>query len=115
MSFFSRDSDRNGSQWKEWGNKGQRGRVPNIFRKQGRNKRIRFLIHFDANSKEFNQLVQIDYLNLVGHLPFPRPQAHIAPPLQLHSSIVDFLEPIPMQPTNDGWENIPTNPPSSIV
>jgi hypothetical protein len=35
-------------------NRGNRGRVPNAFGKRGRNKRMRFSIHFDANSKEFN-------------------------------------------------------------
>jgi hypothetical protein len=80
-----------------------RGRVPNVFGKQGRNKRMRFSIHFDANSEEFNQLVQTDYLNLVGHPALPPPQAPLDPPLQPHPSIVDFPEP-PMQPTNDGWE-----------
>jgi hypothetical protein len=88
--------------------------MPNVFGQRGRNKRMRFSIHFDANSEEFNQLVQTGYLNLVGHPALPPPQAPIAPPLQPHPSIVDFPEP-PMQPTNDGWENIPANPPSGIV
>jgi hypothetical protein len=75
---------------------------------------MRFSIHFDTNSKEFNQLVQTDYLNLVGHPALPPPQAPPAPPLQPHPSIVDFPKP-PMQPTNDGWENIYANPPSDIA
>jgi hypothetical protein len=47
-------------------------------------------------------------------LALPPPQALPNPPLQPHSSIVDFPEP-PMHPTNDGWENIPSNPPSGIA
>jgi hypothetical protein len=52
--------------------------MPNAFGKQGRNKRMRFSIHFDANSEEFNQLVKTNYLNLVGHPAFHPPQAPIA-------------------------------------
>jgi hypothetical protein len=111
MSFFSRGSNHSGNK----GNKGRRGRVPNIFQRQGRNKKIRFLIHFDSNSKEFNPLVQTGYLNFGGHPAWHIPQAPIDPPLQLHPSIAYFSEPPPMQIANDGWENIPSNPPSDIV
>jgi hypothetical protein len=64
----------------------KRGRVSNMFWKQRRNKKI-FSIHFDAKYEEFNQLVQIGYLNLVGHLALPQPQAPPNPPLQLHPRI----------------------------
>jgi hypothetical protein len=108
MSFFSHGSNHFGNK----GNRGKRGRMPNAFGKRGRNKRMRFSIHFDANSEEFNQLVQTNYLNLVGHPAFQPPQAPVIPPLQPHPSIVDFPEPPHMPPTNDGWENVPANPPS---
>jgi hypothetical protein len=58
--------------------------VPNVFGKHGRNKKMRFSIHFDVDSEEFNQLVQIGYLNIVGHPALPPPQAPPNPPLQPH-------------------------------
>jgi hypothetical protein len=39
---------------------------PNVFWQQGRHKKMRFSIHFDVDSEEFNQLVQTGYLNLGG-------------------------------------------------
>jgi hypothetical protein len=71
MSFFSRGNNFSGNR----GNRGNKGRMPNAFGKRGRNKRMRFSIHFDANSEEFNQLVQTGYLNLIGHPAFQPPQA----------------------------------------
>jgi len=58
-----------------------------------------FSIHFDANFEEFNQLVQIGYLNLARHPNFYPPQPPARPPfqpndLQPHPSIID----IPDQP-----------------
>ena len=75
---------------------------------------MRFSIHFDVDSEEFNQLVQTGYLNIVGHLAFPQPQTPHNPPLQPHPSIVDFSEPH-VQPANDTWENNPINPPYGIA
>jgi hypothetical protein len=89
--------------------------MSNAFGQRGRNKRMIFSIHFDANSEEFNQLVQIGYLNLVGHPFVHPPQAHVASLLQPHLSIVDFLDSPHMQPIDDSWENIPANPSSDIV
>jgi hypothetical protein len=61
MSFFNRGNNRS----RNIGAIEKQGRVPNAFGKRGRNKRMRFSIHFDANYEEFNQLVQTSYLNLV--------------------------------------------------
>jgi hypothetical protein len=57
---------------------------------------MRFSIHFDANSEEFNQLVQTGYLNLAGHPTFQPPQPPFIPPVQPndlrpHPSITTFL------------------------
>jgi hypothetical protein len=88
--------------------------MPNVFWKQGRHKRMRFFIHFDVDSEEFNQLVQTGYLNLGGKPAFPQSRAPLSAPLQPHPNIVDFLEPL-FQPINDGWDKNPINPPSSGV
>jgi hypothetical protein len=40
---------------------------------RGRNKRLRFSVHFDADSEEFNQLLQTGFLHLAG-------QGHFHPP-----------------------------------
>jgi hypothetical protein len=66
MSFFSRGNNRSGNR----GNRGNKRKIPNAFGQRGRNKRMRFSIHFDVNSEEFNQLVQTGYLNLAGHPTF---------------------------------------------
>jgi hypothetical protein len=50
MIFFHRGNNRFGNR----GNKRKRGRIPNAFGKRSINKRMRFSIHFDANSEEFN-------------------------------------------------------------
>jgi hypothetical protein len=57
MSFFSRGGSRSG-------NRGRRGRFPNNFWQPGRHKKLIFSIHFDIDSDEFQQLIQIGYLNL---------------------------------------------------
>jgi hypothetical protein len=41
-----------------------------MFWKEGRNKKIIFSIHFDVDSKEFNQLVQTGHLDLGGNQLF---------------------------------------------
>jgi hypothetical protein len=118
MRFFSRGSNRSDNR----GNRGNRGRGPNAFWQRGRNKRMIFSIHFDANSKEFNQLVHTGYLNLVGHPTFHPPQPPVRPhfqpnDLQPHPSIVDIPNQPHVQaqpPVNDGWKNAPVNPPSGI-
>jgi hypothetical protein len=74
---------------------------------------MRYSIHFDTNSEEFNRLQQTSYLNLVGHLALPWPQAPYNPPLQPHISIANFPEP-PVYPTNDCWNNNTINPPFGI-
>jgi len=84
--------------------------------------RIIFSIHFNANSEEFNWLVQIGYLNLAGHPTFQPPHPpfipHVQPNgLQPHSSIANILEKPHVQaqpPVNDGWNNAPVNPPYGI-
>jgi len=75
MIFFSKGNNCFGNR----GNRGNRSRIPNAFGQRGRDKRRRFSIHFDANSEEFNQLVQIGYLNLAGHPAFHPPQPPIIP------------------------------------
>jgi len=42
---------------------------------------MRFSIHFDVDSEEFNQQVQNDYLNLGGYPTFPQPSAYPSAPL----------------------------------
>jgi hypothetical protein len=59
---------------------------------------MRFSIHFDVDSEEFNQLVQTGYLNLGGKPTLPQPQAPPNPPLQPHPSIAYFPEPLCIQP-----------------
>jgi len=120
MSFFSRGSK---------GSRRGRGRRPNVVWQEGRNKRIRFSVHFDANSKEFNQLVQNGHLSLGGQQALPQTFASANTPLQPHLSIVDVTKlPQPMQ-ENDGWEehqvrhasgiinwpNTPNNPPFLVT
>jgi hypothetical protein len=51
----------------------RRGRFQNVLWKQGRHNRMRFSTHFHANSEEFNQLVQTDYLKLGGNPTLPQP------------------------------------------
>jgi hypothetical protein len=59
MRFFSRGRSRGE-------NRGIRGRFPNTFWKLGGHKKLRFSIHFDNDSNEFQQLIQIGHLNLGG-------------------------------------------------
>ena len=54
---------------------------------------MRFSIHFDVDLDEFNQLLQIGYLNLGGQPTLPHPPAPPSAPLQQHSIIMDFPEP----------------------
>jgi hypothetical protein len=65
--------------------------MPNVFWQQGRHKRMRFSIHFDVDSDEFNQLVQTGYLNLGGQPALPQPPTPPSAPLQPHPNIMDFL------------------------
>jgi hypothetical protein len=104
MSFFNRGSGGRVN--------GVRGRRPNEF---WGNKRLFFSIHLDANSKEFNQLLQIDFLNLVGQGAFQPHSPPEIPPLHPHPGIYGILvQPHvslpPKIPTNDGWNEI-INPP----
>jgi hypothetical protein len=93
--------------------------MPSAFGKRGRNKRTRFSIHFYDNSEEFNQLFQIDYLNLVGYPAFQQPQPPGIPPLQSHPSIAEIPKKPHMKPhvppTNYGSRNVPANPPFGVV
>jgi hypothetical protein len=59
--------------------------------KRGKNKRLRFSVHFDAKSEEFNQLLQIDLLNIAGQGYFNPPPPPIRPPLQPHPNITNIL------------------------
>jgi hypothetical protein len=93
MSFFSRGSYNRGN-IDNRGNRGNWNRGQNVGWKRGRNKRLRFSIHFDVDSEEFNQLLQIGFLNLVGQGHFQPPPPLVRPPLQPHPNIVG----IPMQP-----------------
>jgi len=105
MSFFDRGSNRSGNR----GNKGGRGRFPNVFWQQERHKKMRFSTHFDVDYKEFNQLVRTGYLNLGGQPALAHPQAPPNPPPQSHPSIAYFPE-SHVHPTNGGWDNNPINP-----
>jgi hypothetical protein len=101
MRFFSR-----GSHNRRGNNRG-RGLGP---WKRG-NKRLRFSIHFDADSEEFNQLLQTSFLNLVGQQayrppPIPEnPHPSIGIPVPNHNS-----SPLVM-PERDGWKDIVHPPP----
>jgi hypothetical protein len=64
MSFFSQGSQ---------GSRIVQGRRLNVVWKEGRNKKIRFYVHFDANSDEFDQLVQTRHIFLGGQQALPRP------------------------------------------
>jgi hypothetical protein len=82
---------------------------------EGKNKRLRFSVHFDAESEEFNQLLQTGLLNLAGQGYFNPPPPPVRPPLQPHPSITNILvEPHvslqPEIPVNDGWNEIVHNP-----
>jgi hypothetical protein len=63
------------------GNRGRRGRMSNMFWKQGRHKRMRLSIHFYVDLDEFNQLVQTSYPNLGGQHVLPQPPALASAPL----------------------------------
>jgi len=68
MSFFSRGSNKGG-------NRGRRGQGPNTFWHLGDHKKLRFSIHFDVDSDEFQQLIQIGHLNLGSQQALPQPHA----------------------------------------
>jgi hypothetical protein len=86
MRFFSR-----GSHGRRGNNRG-RGLGP---WKMG-NKRLQFSIHFDADSEEFNQLLQTSFLNLAGQQAYrpplmpenPRPSIDILVPNHVSSPLV---------------------------
>jgi len=90
MIFFSRgiynkgnkDNRRNGGNW----NSGK-----NIGWQKGINKRFIFYIHFDGDYEQFNQLLQIGFLNLVGQGTVKPPPPPVRPPLQPYPSIVGVL------------------------
>jgi hypothetical protein len=54
-------------------------------------KKLRFSIHFDVDSNEFQQLIQTGHLNLGGQHAFNVPKSSV-------------------QPHNGGWGGIPANP-----
>jgi hypothetical protein len=108
MSFFSRGSKENNK-----GNRGGRGKRPNMFWQDERNKKIKFSIHFYVDSEEFNHLVQTGPLNLGGKLTLPQPFSPPNAPFQPHPHIMDVLE-SPLQPMDDGWKNNHVNPPSGV-
>jgi hypothetical protein len=87
MSFFNRGSNRGG-------NKGRRGRGPNTFWQPGGHKKLRFSIHFDVDSDEFQQLIQTGHLNLGGQHALPQPQAAPNVILQPHLVLLTFLSPL---------------------
>jgi len=102
----NRDNTRNIVNW----NRGQQVGWP-----RGINKRLRFFVHFDVDSKEFNQLLQTGLLNLVGQGYFNPPPPHVRPPLQPHPSITGIpIEPhVSMQleiSVNDGWNKVVHDP-----
>jgi len=86
MSFFNigiynrgnRDNMGNRRNW----NIGQ-----NVGWKRGRNKRLRFSIHFDVDSKEFNQLLQTGFLNLTRQGNFQPHHNIVGIPLETYVSM----------------------------
>jgi hypothetical protein len=96
MNFFNRGN--HGSR----GNNSGRGLGPS---KRG-NKRLWFSIHFDADSEEFNQLLQTGFLNLVVQQSYipplipekPHPSISIPFPNHVFSPLV--------RPEHDGWKNV---------
>lgn len=79
--------------WIKGSRRGQ-GRRKNAFGQEGRNKRIRFSVHFDANSDEFNHLAHTTHLFLGGEQALREPLRPLNVPLQPHMSIAD----IPLHP-----------------
>ena len=84
MSFYYRGSSRQSR---------GRGHIPHGLWKHGRNKNIRFSLHFNADSEEFHQF------STIGHLyigpPIPPCQASLShvlhqSPLQPHPNIHEF-------------------------
>jgi hypothetical protein len=107
MSFFSRGNNRGGN----GGNRGRRGRGPNTFWQPRGHKKLRFSIHFDVDSDEFQEVIQTGHLNLGGQQALPQPQATPNVILQPHPGIVNIPESL-AQPHVDGWGNLPANPSS---
>jgi len=95
------------------GNRGGRDKIPNMTWKEGSNNNIRFSIHFDVDFEEFNQLIQINHLNLWTQPTLSQPFSLANVPLQPHPNIMEILEPL-LHPMDDGWKNNLVNPPSGI-
>jgi hypothetical protein len=79
----------------------------------GKNKNIKFFVHFNADSDEFNQLETIVHLFLGSPNVSCHPSISHAPyqsPLQPHPNIHE----IPMKNSKDGWNQIPSNHPNGI-
>jgi hypothetical protein len=72
QSGNNKDNRGNRGNW----NRGQQDGWP-----RGRNKRLRFSVHFDVDSEEFNQLLQTGLINLAGQGYFNPPPPPIRPPL----------------------------------
>ena len=113
MIFFSCGNNRSNidNKWNKgnW-NRGQQAGWP-----RGRNKILRFYVHFDADSKEFNQLLQTSLLILAGQGYFNPPPPLFRPPLWPHPNITGIhVEPhVFMQleiPVNDGWNELVYDP-----
>lgn len=79
--------------WIKGSRRGQ-GRRKNAFGQEGRNKRIRFSVHFDANSDESNHLARTTHLFLGGEQALREPLRPLNVTLQPHMSIAD----IPLHP-----------------
>jgi hypothetical protein len=85
------------------------GLIP--FGKPRGHKKLRFSIHFDVDSDEFQQLIQTCHLNLGGQQALPQPHAAQNVIFHPHPGIVNIIE-SPVQPNIDGWGNLSTNPSS---
>jgi hypothetical protein len=85
-------------------------RRKHAFGQEGKNKRIRFSLHFDANSDEFNHLARTWNLFLGGKQSLLEPLIPLNVPLQPHPSIVGILFIHNLTQPIMGGKKIKTNP-----
>ena len=102
MSFYSKGFSKKGR---------GRGNMPHGFWKHGKNKKIRFFVHFNADSEELYQLATKCHLYLgPPNPPYQSSLSHVPhrAALQPHPNIHEFSP----QNANDGWKDVQLNPPN---